>query len=306
MEIKTNKKDIIWSFIVQFFNVGSGIIILPLILKKLSSDELGIWYIFSMISNLIYLLDFGFLPSIQRNVAYVYSGASELLKEGINFSKIDEINFQLLADIINISRNIYKKITFLTIFLLLTFGTYYIKSLGNLNKSIIIAWVLYSFSICLNFYYFYFNALLRGKGLIEESNKILLFSRLGFIIFSIFGIYMKLGLLAMSLGNIISVIIIRVCSYKIFFTKALQEKIKKYKITKNKNLFNIIFFNSYKQGLVSVSTFFIVKGNLFLATKFFTLAEVAEYGLTIQIFGLLTTICTTLINVFLLNYLIIE
>ena len=105
MQIEIRKMDIIWGYLAQFLNIGVGILILPMILKKLSSQELGIWYIFLAISNLVYLLDFGFLPTIQRNISYVFSGAQELKEEGI--SKIGkEINYQLLYDLIAVSKKL--------------------------------------------------------------------------------------------------------------------------------------------------------------------------------------------------------
>lgn len=43
---------------------------------------------FLAIASLIALLDFGFLPTIQRNVSYVFSGVEELLEQGISKKKV--------------------------------------------------------------------------------------------------------------------------------------------------------------------------------------------------------------------------
>lgn len=301
MEIKVGKKDIIWSYIAQFFNIGAGIIILPAILKKLSSEELGIWYIFLAISSLVYLLDFGFLPTIQRNISYIFSGAEELLETGISNRVSKTINYKLLYDLIETSKKLYRNISLISLIILLTLGTFYIytlvKDLNNTNQ-IIIAWILYILSILVNFYYYYFNALIRGKGLIAEANKIMIFSRLGFIIFSFIALNLGLGLISLTLGNIISVIIIRILSYKVFFTKTLKENLKKQNKKIDKNLIKIIWHNASKLGLVSLGAFLILKGNTFIASKYLSLKEVAEYGLSLQLFSVLTGISSSIISVF--------
>lgn len=301
MEIKISKRDIIWNYIAQFFNIGAGIIILPVILKKLSSEELGIWFIFLAISNLVYLLDFGFLPTIQRNVSYVYSGAEELLEVGISNKVKKEINYKLLYDLIETSRKLYKNISLIAFFILISIGTYYIYTLVlnfyNFQK-IILAWILFVLSILMNFYYYYFNALLRGRGLIAEANKIIIFSRIGFILSAIIALKINLGLISLSIGNIISVIIIRFYSKKIFFTKELKEKMLQQNRKIDKSLIKVIWHNASKLGLVSLGAFLIVKGNTFIASKYLPLDIVASYGLSLQFFSILTGIASSILNVF--------
>ena len=62
MEIHITKKDVLWGYIAQFFNIGAGILLLPVILKLLPADILGVWYIFLTISSLVQMIDFGFHP----------------------------------------------------------------------------------------------------------------------------------------------------------------------------------------------------------------------------------------------------
>ena len=84
MEIHITKKDVLWGYIAQFFNIGAGILLLPVILKLLPADILGVWYIFLTISSLVQMIDFGFQPTFTRNVAYVFSGAVKLQAKGLD------------------------------------------------------------------------------------------------------------------------------------------------------------------------------------------------------------------------------
>lgn len=267
----------------------------------MSSTELGIWYVFLAIASLIALLDFGFLPTIQRNVSYVFSGVEELLEQGISKKKSNEINYKLLKDIIETSKTIYRRISILILIFLSTLGTFYIssliKGLDN-SKYIMIAWYLYIFSLIINFYYYYFNALLRGKGMIAAANKIMIFSRMAFILFSFLGLYFNLGLIGISLGNLASVIVIRILSSKKFFTKELKKELRNINSKIDKKLFKIIFHNANKLGVVSLGSFLILKGNTLIASKCLSLDIVAQYGLSLQLFTILTSIATTLLTIF--------
>ena len=81
--IKITKKDVLWSYFAQIFTVASGLITLPLILKLLSAEEIGMNYLMLSLGALVSLFDFGFTPQFSRNIAYVFTGAQVLQKEGV-------------------------------------------------------------------------------------------------------------------------------------------------------------------------------------------------------------------------------
>ena len=191
MEIHITKKDVLWGYIAQFFNIGAGILLLPVILKLLPADILGVWYIFLTISSLVQMIDFGFQPTFTRNVAYVFSGAVKLQAKGLDKGQthLDHPNYPLLKNMISVMKRFYGGISLLVIFLLLTAGSWYIDDRTNhiaANEEIMISWFIYTTSTVLNLYYSYYNALLVGRGLVKENNQLIIhpfhlsrFSRLG-------------------------------------------------------------------------------------------------------------------------------
>lgn len=84
MEIKIGKRDVLWSYFSQFFNIASGFITLPLVLRMLTTEEIALNYLMMTVSSLVALMDFGFTPQIGRLVSYIFSGAQSLKREGIN------------------------------------------------------------------------------------------------------------------------------------------------------------------------------------------------------------------------------
>ena len=294
------KKDLIWSYFSKGLNMGVGILVLPVILKKLNSEELGVWYIFLAISGLINLLDFGFLPTLQRNIGYIFKGANDLQTEGVPLKFNSFINYQLLYDSIHASKNLYRKITVVIFLLLNTFGNYYIffiiKNTDNFLQ-IFIAWIIYILSLCLNFYFYYYTALIKGKGLIGESEKITVISKLSFLAVCYVFFYFNFGLITLSIANLVSIFILRLFSRKIFYTSEIKKNLKELKV-KNNNLLKIMMVNAKKVGIGSIGGFLLSQGNTFVVSKFFSLEIVGRYGLTMQVFSILIGVTGTIYQVY--------
>jgi O-antigen/teichoic acid export membrane protein len=298
--ININKKDVLWSYFSQFFNLVSGLLILPLILRMLSEDEIGMNYLMLTIGSLVTLLDFGFAPQFGRNISYIFSGAQELKKEGIIIPKSKSaINYKLLGTMICTAKYVYRILGVIVIFFLLSFGTLYIYTVTDgflkVNYSLLI-WIIFSFSTFFNIYYSYYISLLSGKGMIMESNKAMMYSKLCYVLLSVILLFFGFGLLGITISGLISPFIHRYFSYKFFFTKDLINIINQYKIHRKDihDLFKTIWFNSKKLGLVTLGAFAISKFSLFIAGLFLSLPVIASYGLMMQITGVLSGLSTTL------------
>ena len=55
---------IAWNFLSTFLRVGAGVIILPMILRTMPPEQLGLWYVFGTLGAFATLLDFGFEPTV--------------------------------------------------------------------------------------------------------------------------------------------------------------------------------------------------------------------------------------------------
>lgn len=301
--IKITKKDVLWSYFAQIFTVASGLITLPLILKLLSAEEIGMNYLMLSLGALVSLFDFGFTPQFSRNIAYVFTGAQVLQKEGVAVTETSMINYRLLATMIHTAEFVYRRLAFIVFFALLTLGTYYIyyvtKGFTNINNSLII-WILFSIGIFFNIYFSFYNSLLIGKGLIMESKKAMVYSRIVYIILAFVFLFSGLGLLGVVIANFVAPFVSRFISYRYFFTNELDAKINIYTISKNEKLevFEIVWHNAKKLGLVFLGAYAINKLSIFLAGLYLPLSEIGSYGLMIQLFGLLSMVSGMFFNVF--------
>lgn len=301
--IKVSKKDIYWGYFAQIFSVGAGLVTLPLILKLLSAEEIGMNYLMLTLGSLVALFDFGFTPQFSRNITYVFSGAQVLRKEGISVTESSAINYRLLSTMVHTAKFVYRRLAIIVFAVLLSFGTLYIyhvtNGFTNIDHSLSI-WLLFSLGTFFNIFYSYYASLLIGKGLIKESKKAMVYSRLVYIILTFVLLYSGFGLMGVVLANLIAPFVNRYISYRYFFTQELNDKIKDYNISKNEKLelFEIVWHNAKKLGLVFVGAYAINKLSIFLAGLFLSLSEIASYGLMIQLFGLLSMISGMFFGVF--------
>ena len=126
MSIKTRKSDVIWSYIGYFFNLCTNLILLPFILKFIQADQLGLWFTFISVGTLVNLLDFGFSPTLMRNITYAWCGAKELKSQGVSVVLGEEPNFQLFFKVLQACKYISLAVAGAAFVILITAGSIYI------------------------------------------------------------------------------------------------------------------------------------------------------------------------------------
>lgn len=300
MTVSLSKKDVVWSYTAQFFKVASGILILPIILRMLTVEEIALNYLLVALGAMAALFDFGFSPQFGRNITYVFSGAQELKKEGLQVvEKSQAINYNLLVNIIGTAKYVYLRIALVIAAFLLTFGTWYIYEVTNgftsVNNAFLI-WIVTIIASFFNFYFAYFDSLLIGRGLIKEANKAMILSKIAYLFISISSLYLDFGLLGVSVASLISAFSYRIISYNYFYDKAFLKIIKGIRVDliKRKELFGNIWHNSRKLGLVLFSGYAINNLSMFLAGLYLDANAIASYGILRQLVGIILPISSTL------------
>ena len=287
-EININKRDVLWGYVATFFQVASGIIVLPFILHFLSKEEVGLNYVMLTVGAMVSLFDFGFTPQFGRNFAYIFSGAKDLVKEGLQEAVGDETDYRLLRILIDVARRVYSRISIIVLLLMLTAGTVYIRHVTDgftLVRNSLIIWIIYSISTFFNLFYTYYSSLLVGKGMVMESKKAMMASRITYIVLAVGFIYAGMGLLGVVLANLIAPFVLRFMSYRYFFTPEMKANLAPYHAEREdlSHYFGIIWHNARKIGLVMIGTYGINRFGMFLAGLFLTLEEVGSYGLMMQL-----------------------
>ena len=284
------KKDVAWGYAATVFNVGAGLILLPFILHKMSADTVAIWNIFQTITFLVFLLDFGFRPSFARNLSYIFSGVRSLQTIGVEQAS-GKVDYGLLKGTIRAMRVFYRWVALGALVLLLTAGTAYFwfilqKYTGD-RQDALIAWIILVAVNCYNIYTLYYDSLLTGKGYIKRNQQIIIIGQATYLIVAIGLIYAGLGLTAIVSAQLLSYIIKRTLSRRVFFTKEMHKALDEAVEQDYKAILKVITPNSLRVGLTNLGGFVVTKSALFIGSAFLPLAEIAAFGITMQVMDVL-------------------
>ena len=294
MEIKITKKDVIWSYIANFFKIGSGFLVLPLVLHMLSTEEIAMNYIMLTIGSMIALLDFGFAPQLSRNLTYVFSGVDSICKEGINSSKSNEINYHLLKSVLQAAKRIYRNISFLALLILLTAGTCYIyyftKGFSNIEHSLEI-WLFYSVAVYFNIYFLDFDAFLNGRGYVTESKQSAMASRIVYLVLCYTLLLLDFGLIGLVISNIVSPFVRRYLSYHFYYDKNIKRHLKEEKVEKEeeREIIKTLWYNAKRMGANLIGAYAILQFSLFISGLYLSSSEIDSYGMMINVCSILSS-----------------
>lgn len=304
MGIDITRKDVTWSYVAKLFQIGSGLVTLPLILRLLTSEEVGMNYLMLTVSSIVGLMDFGFSPQFGRNFTYVNSGARTLCREGVSNESSSDVDWHLMSVLISTARYVYRRLSVLALMVMLTFGTAYIwyltEGFTNVANSLPI-WILYSFSTYFNIYFSYYSSLLTGSGMIRESSQAAILSKSVYLVLCTIFLLSGWGLFAVVAANFIAPFAFRYFAYKKYFTPELKTKLDAGPVTRKeiRETFSVIWYNAKKLGINFVGAYAVNKMGMFIIGFFLPLATIGSYGLLTQ----LTTIVTGIANTLFVTYL---
>ncbi|EKE03595.1 MAG: hypothetical protein ACD_20C00178G0004 [uncultured bacterium] len=107
-----------------FVRSSSLVIVLPLLLTRLTTAEIALWFLFTTIIGLQILVDIGFSPTFSRYIAYGMSGSEIQHLNSPNGQNSGEPNWATIASIYSTMRTVFFRLGLLWTFLLVTIGTY--------------------------------------------------------------------------------------------------------------------------------------------------------------------------------------
>ncbi len=292
------RSDIIWNYAATFLKIGTSALLLPFILKMMPAETVGIWTIFMTITSFAGLLDFGFNPSFSRNITYVFSGVRILKVNGFSTAdkKDNAVDYGLLKGVINVMRWFYLRVALILFILLITLGTYYIytvlKSYNGSHSEVYISWILLCAISTYNLYTLYYESLLQGKGLIKRSKQILVAGQCVYFIIASTLILAGYGLVAIVSAQTSSVIIVRLLSYRSFFTNELKEKLSVAIPRRQKEILQAIYPNAMKVGLTSLGGFMVSRSAIVVGSLYLNLENIAAYGITMQLIAVIAAMAS--------------
>ena len=294
MEI--GRKDVIWNFFGTFMRVASGVIVLPLVVKLLPREEVGLWGIFLVIGGMATLLDFGFSNSFTRNITYIFSGVKELRKEGYTTVNDEDktIDYGLLKSVIAAMRRYYGILAVVFMVVFVAASPFYLRDIlkdyhGDKHQ-VWIAWFVYGVLVAYQLYTYYYGSILSGRGKVKQLQQITIIGQACRILSSAVFILLGYGIISLVIGQFVSDIVNRALCYSAFYDKATKQNLKIASVTNVVDIMKIMSPNAIKIGLTTAGGFMISKAITLIASKYITLSELASYTTTRQMIDVIISL----------------
>ncbi len=271
-------------------SLGSNLLLTLILFHFLDADTLGLWYVFQSLIAITTLFDFGFSVSFARNINFCWSGAVSLQKEGVSGCRGTEPNFRLMKITITVCRWVYLIISFFALLAMASVGTIYIRYItaSTIGSRGMVAWTICVAAIFTNLYYGYFNALLRGVGAIQHTNKATVIARLIQIVLTVVLLLADFGIIGACVAYFSYGFTLRIMGKRYFFLyenigkqlALIEERPKKEDVLK---IFKVIWHNSAKEGIINISNYLSGNACTIIGSLYLTLAQTGVYSLGVQL-----------------------
>ncbi|MDR1652933.1 MAG: hypothetical protein LBS01_04675 [Prevotellaceae bacterium] len=285
--MQTGRKDLFWHYAAVTMRVASGIIVLPVTLRLLPSEDMGVWTLFLSLTTIVSLLDFGFSNSFSRNVTYIFSGVKELKTKGYAEVQTHSVDYGLLKNLLKAVRLYYGAVALIFLAVFVVAGPFYLSSAvlckytGN-HLHIWVAWFILGIILSYELYTYYYVAILAGQGKIKKVMQIVVISQSIRIMLTVTLLLLNFGLLALVIGMLVGDLIHRMLSSRAFFDKETKQQLMLAPAGSAMDTIKIMAPNSVKLGLTAVGHFLRSRATMLIAPYYLTLSEVGSYGISRQ------------------------
>lgn len=299
--IKTGGKDVIIGYVAYFFRLSSNLLLLPVILGMLSSEEYGLWNIFISVGAIVNLVDIGFGSVLTRYSMYAFCGAESIGVHGMpTMSEKNQTNYYLLFRVFLVAKRLYSKLFILSLSISTVLSIYICFKAGtqiNLFE-VLISWGIYAISCCTYIYYVAYNCMIKGMGKIKESNYYYIVQQIVYLIAGYLFLYLNMGLIGLALANLLSAFVFR-CLNTLYLKKRFSDhrqiynEVKAESATSYEHIYTAVKKNTNGIAWVTVSNYIAHYGMTLVCSFFLPLDEIASIGITNQLVGVVGSIAGT-------------
>lgn len=284
---------VVWSWVLNVCRLASGLLLLPLLLRLLTTEDLGMYYVLLSLNTLGMFADFGFVNSISRSVGFAMSGATHLRSEGFVAVAAGDTkpNLPLLWKLLYTTRTLYGGLAVLMAIVLGAIGTVVVGYRVDETSSPQLTWIAWGLTLgvtVFELYSMWWNWFLRGL------NEVLLSTRLMVIAYAV-----KLGLscaflvagfalMSVPLAGLISGLLLRFLSRRACLQRLAGESAVRPSVGEVREVLGILWPNTWRLGLQLMSGYLMTNANALICLKYFGLAANAQYGLSVQLVTIIT------------------
>jgi O-antigen/teichoic acid export membrane protein len=285
---RLRSSTVVWSWVFNGFRTATGLILLPLVLRKLSTPELGMYYVFLCQVALAPVIDFGFSPTILRFVSYAMGGAQTIQAHGVSKGADSGPNFGLLWQLFYTTRALYRVLALIVFVILGVWGTYMVElrihetPSPNVTR---VAWLITLIATVLNVYSSWAPVFLRGMDDVLTSVRITVLASVVRFVLAAGLLLAGAGLMSLPLGDLTGSLIQQVIARHTCLRR-LRRQPTPAKADIWQSL-RTMWPNSWRLGVLSLGGYLTVNANMAICLSVLGLTATARYGLSTQILGVI-------------------
>jgi len=287
---RTRQSAVFYGVFATGIRVGANILLLPLLLTRLSTADLAVWWVFCALGNFANLADFGFGQVISRVYSYLWAGAEDFDAEGLRPPpQRREPNLPRIRALSETIRSFYLYLSLGASVILAIVGTLVLLKPSAAvadHRLVWIAWAGYLLTIAYNLGASRWLLACQGLGRVREMQASYLWSGLAYVAAAAMLLLAGWGLLALVVANLLRAVIIREYCRIVYY--AAVPKDADCALRPDKDIIRRLWPNASKFGVVLIGSFFLANGSVLISSHFLGEQITASFGLTAQIGVFLT------------------
>jgi O-antigen/teichoic acid export membrane protein len=290
---RLHTSTVAWSWAANGLRLAIGVFLLPLVLRKLSTEELGMYYVLLSVVALAPVIDFGFSPTIIRFVSYAMGGAETIQPHGFVKATSSAPNRRLLWQLFFTTRSLYRYMALAVFAVVGAWGTYMVELRIHEMPSAGVtraAWAIALAATIFDIYSSWALIFLRGMNEVLVSVQISVAASV-----VKFGVAAGLllggaGLLSLPLGSLAGSL-----TQQCLARWQCRKRLGSHPLPEPAHVWEnlrILWPTSWRLGVVTLSGCLVLQANTAICVSVLGLAEYAQYGLSSQLVGIAAGMAT--------------
>ena len=277
------QSPVFWTGFVTLLRTGGFFIVLPVLLRKVPTEELGMWYVFLGIAQFSGIVELGFAPNISRFASFFLGGAASPRSIGIDHSTSGhtEPNLAGIAGLAQLGRTLYPRLG-AAVGVLMTLGGgiwLYIQFGAKFwNLQVAPAYFLYAAGMTASMYGYFWMNLLFGVDRVRQGQQVFATGLILNYALCLGGLLAGAGLYALALGQIALALYPRWMASRIV-QKDFLSKAPSIQEVSWRDLWPM----TWRSGLCTFAAWLSMPVTTLICAQITGLADTARYGLSMQL-----------------------
>ncbi len=281
------KSAVGWSFAVTALRAGGFLLVLPIALRRLSPDELGLWYVFTSIGDFCAFAELGLALILGRSASFFMAGIERLPVRGLELSpptvEMRAPNLAGLAGLLRLAQRVYVRIVAGILLFMLTVGLAIVLSkLRALPGPQTNHWLTYGVFVVatvLSVAGSYWPQFLVGIGQVRLGQRALLAGLALNYAVAACCLWLGFGILSLAVGQLV----LSLVNFTYARWHALESCPGIRTITAPEIRFGEVWPATWRSLLTSLGANMCCQGTLFVCGIISSLATTASFGLSLRL-----------------------